>query len=199
MKRSFSAKLTSRQKTMLGFTAIVALTGVAMERWTFPAYDRWREQASLVQSRAADHARLARNLVIKAGVEDQFARLPAEAFAESSSEMAFCDFLKRIEAAAGPLLVKVEPSEVKDDGVCAIYGVRLLLSGKLQEIVRFADSVLHGSDVIGLDDFSLRATSGRNMCDCTLTMWMVKLSRHPTPRHSGKTLTAGVKPLKRGR
>ena len=97
----------------------------------------------------------------------------------------FSEFLKRIEAAAGPLLVKVEPSPVKGEKAYTTYRARLLLSGKLQEIVRFVDDLMHGSEVIGMDSFSLKAIPGRNMCDCTFVLWMVRLSPEPEGRRVG--------------
>ena len=192
-KRLFSLTLAPRQKAMFALTAIIALLAFALERWTFPAFDRWRQQVSTVRARTAAHERLSKNLLIKDRVEEQFARLPAETFRSGSDEIMFCDLLKRIETAAGPLLVKVEPSPVKDEGAYATYRVRLLLSGKLQEIVRFADDLTQGADPIGVESFALRAIPGRNMCDCTFVLWTVRLSP-PRQSHTRRIVASAAVP-----
>jgi hypothetical protein len=191
-KRLLSFTLTPRQKAMFGLTATVALLAFALEQWTFPAFDRWRQQVSTVRARTVAHQRLSKNLLIKDRVEEQFARLPAETFRSGSDEIMFCDFLKRIETAAGPLLVKVEPSPVKDEGTYATYRVRLLLSGKLQEIVRFADDLTQGGAAIGIESFALRAIPGRNMCDCTFVLRTVRLS--PPQSHARRIVASTTAP-----
>jgi len=193
-KRLFSFTLSPRQKAMLTVTAIVALLAFALERWTFPAFDRWRQQVSTVRARTAAHERLSKNLLIKDRVEEQFARLPPETFRSGSDEIMLCDLLKRIETAAGPLLVKVEPSPVKDEGAYATYRVRLLLSGKLQEIVRFADDLTQGADAIGVESFALRAIPGRNMCDCTFVLWTVRLLPPPPQSHTRRIAASTTVP-----
>lgn len=174
--RLFSIALNSHQKMMVAVTTLVALTALVLEQWTFPAYDRWRQQSSALAAKTAMHGRLSRSLSIKDRVESQFVQLSADAFRSGSDEVMLADFLKCIETAAGGLLMKVEPSPVKDDGAYATYRVRLLLSGKLQEIVRFADELTSGGGAVGVESFSLRAIPGRNMCDCTFVLWMVRLS-----------------------
>lgn len=179
-----SLKLNTRQKVMLGITATLVLTAMILENWTFPAYDEWRMQETAVAAQANTYNRLVRNLAIKDRVESQFATIPPEGFRTASDEIMFCDFLKRIEMAAGPLLVKVTPAPAEDEGAFATYQVRILLAGKLQDIVQFVDSLMHGSDVVGMESFSLRAIQGRNMCECTFILWMVRLSE-PAGRAAG--------------
>ncbi len=195
-KRLFSVSLNERQKVMLVVTAVIVVIALVLEQWTFPAYDRWREQASLLRAKAAMYGRLSRNFQIKDRVDRQYGQLGTNAFRVESDEIIFADFLKRLETAAGGLLVKVEPSPVKNEGVYATYRVRLLLSGKLQEIVRFADEITRGENAVGIESFMLRAIPGRNMCDCTFIMWMVRLSsQQAKERHSTNVSATTTAPV----
>ena len=175
-KRLLSISLNSRQKMMVAVTIIVAIVALVLEQWTFPTYDRWRQQSSALHAKAGIYGRLSRNLSIKDSVNRQFARIEHEAFRSGPDEIMLADFLKRVETTAGPLLLKVEPSPAKAEGAYATFCVKLLVSGKLQEIVRFADELTRGSDTVGVESFSLRAIPGRNMCDCTFVLWTVRLS-----------------------
>lgn len=175
-KRLFSISLNDRQKAMLVVTVIVLVIALVLEQWTFPAYDRWREQSAILRAKAVMHGRLSRNLQIKDRVDRQFDRLGTSIFHLQSDEIILADFLRHIETAAGGLLVKVQPSPVKNEGVYSTYRVRLLLSGKLQDIVSFADKLTQDENAVGIESFMLRAIPGRNMCDCTFVLWMVRLS-----------------------
>jgi len=191
MRRGFvSWTLTPRQKSLLGVTALAALVALVLQQWTFPAYDRWRQQAAVVRRQAAVHARLVGNLQITHRVEQQFAGLPSAVFGSGSNEIMFGDFLKRIEMAAGPILERVEPSPVRTEGPYATYRVRLLLSGKLQDVVRFADDLMRGAEPVGVESFRLRATAERNTCDCTFVLWTVRLLSVSQPEGVGSDARA---------
>jgi len=189
-KQLFSISLTPRQKTLLFATLAVAVVVLVTDQWTFPAYDSWRQQADILDAKVATHERLSRSLLMKNRVDEQFGLLPPKTFRRGSDEVMFGDLLQRVEAAAGPLLVKIEPSATKNEGAYATYRVRLLLSGKLQEIIGFVDTLTTGDGAVGVESFSLRATPGRNMCDCTFVLWMVRLTPPRQQAESGSTTTA---------
>jgi len=175
-KRLVTISFTPRQKALAVVALAVAVVALVMDQWTFPAYDSWLRQASVLEAKVATHERLSRNLLMKDRVEEQFGLLPPETFRQETDEMMFADLLQRVEAAAGPLLMKINPSPPKDEGAYATYRVRLLLSGKLQEIVGFIDTLTAGDAAVGVESFTLRAIPGRNMCDCTFVLWMVRLT-----------------------
>ena len=68
-KQLFSVSLNPRQKTLAVVTLIVAVVVLMLDQWTFPAYDRWQQQTSILQAKVTTHERLSRNLLIKDRVE----------------------------------------------------------------------------------------------------------------------------------
>lgn len=76
-------------------------------------------------------------------------------------------------------LINMKPLPVDDRGTYKIYPVKLAVAGKLQEVLQFVSAMTNRPVVVGLDGFSLRGIQGNNMVECTLSIWMVRLSGGP--------------------
>jgi hypothetical protein len=126
----------------------------------------------------AEHARLTRNVEMKQGVDKAFAQLGPEAYQRESDPLTLAGWLRELELLArlpSMALNNMKALPVKLEGSHKVYRVRLTISGKLPEVLRFISSATHGQSIAGLESFSLRGVQGINMVECGLSLRMIRL------------------------
>lgn len=186
-------QLDSREWTLAVIAA--GLGGLFLLYWLLilPLVWQWREVRDQSRELASDFLRLRANLGVRDQVSQAFARLGGNVWQSASDEATVSAWLRELESLArhpGMMLVNMKPAPIKREKSHIEYRVRLLVSGRLSEILRFVTDATHGQNVVGIESFSLRGVSGGNMVECTLSLWMVKLP--PEVRNTPSTSMATV-------
>lgn len=169
---------TPREATLLALAAFAALTFAALHWLVAPAFREWRRTESRVESLSSEHARLVRNLAYKQTAEEQSRRLPPAATQVESDQLTLATWLSELEAAArkpGVTLNSTKPMPVQQEGGYKVFSVRVSLSGRLTEVLRFVSDVVSGPPVVGVHSYTIRAVQGPNNVECSLHLRMVRL------------------------
>ena len=172
-------KLKPQQAILLGMAGAVGLCALVFQSFVRPAYDEWQQTKASVAIQAAKLARLRRNLGIRRSVDEQYVRIPAQTFASASDEVVLAKFLRELEMVGrnpAMSLVNMKPQAVQMTGTHRSFPVKLTIAGKLQEVLRFVVAATNRPEVTGLRSFSVRGVQHGDLVECSLFMWMVKLT-----------------------
>ncbi len=168
------------RRTSLAVIGATAIIFVAICNYMIlPAYDEWGSLRQSVAGQQLRFEKLTRNLSVKQSVDDQFAKLGREVMQVDSDQARYSEFLRRLEIQARQAevsIINIKPFEVNTASTQKIYRVRLSVAGKIQKLVKFIDGLSQGPDVVGTESLKLRAVQGVNMAECTLSIWMVRLT-----------------------
>jgi Tfp pilus assembly protein PilO len=178
--RTLISQLTRQPRTLvLAATAgCVLCTAVVLEKGIFPKWDQLQRIRGEVALLSAQKQRYLENLSVRERVNAQFAALPSDVFRDQSNDQVLSRFLVHVETHArrpGLGLTNARPGEVRHTNQGSFYSVRLSLAGPLSEILRFVHAVCAGSQVVGLEDFSLRAVQGQSTVEAVMNLEMVQL------------------------
>jgi hypothetical protein len=89
-------------------------------------------------------------------------------------------------------VVSMKPQPVKATRACRDYHVKLVLAGRLQEVVQFVSDMTGGPMVTGIDGFSIRGIQGAGAVECSLTLQMIRMTAgvrgqaEPSSRNPGE-------------
>jgi Tfp pilus assembly protein PilO len=168
--------------------ALCAAAGIVLVRTILlPSYREWRDLQSELHARAPEYARLARNLAYRQSADEEFERLPREAFQRDPEQITLAAWLRELETAArrpSLVLVNTKPMPVRHEAGYGVYTVKLSISGRLAEVLQFVSDAVSGPTVAGLGSFSMRAVQGGDSVECSFDLRMVKLAppRESQPR-----------------
>ncbi len=171
-----------RQLALLWLTVLVVVVALGAVYWVFPTYDAWRDLRSGAGMQAIEHARLRANLAMGQRVNEQFQQGGGKAFQGASDQITVSQFLIELETLArlpSLTLINARPMPARQKGPYKTYAVKLSLSGRLNEILQFVWEVTSGESIVGLESFSLRGVQDRQLVECTLNLWMVRLLAEP--------------------
>lgn len=181
MKRT--RQLTQRE-VLLGAALILIIgMGFAVRGLFLPLYRQWRDLRQRVQLQEMQYQRLNRNMGLRHDVENQFARLDPRVFQRDSDEVTLGEWLRDLEAAARNTAVtplNMRPYTMQSAATTKTYGVRVSISGRLPEVVRFVDEVSGSGRAVSLDACSIRGIPGGNNVECTLSLQLISLLDSPT-------------------
>ncbi len=168
--------LTERERALAVVTVCVVV-GTAMWRaWLLPAYDLWQTRRAAWTAAHIEHATLVQQQAAADAVAQRIAALDTDAFADATDQATLSNFLREIETRARRVqLTSVQPLPIDAGAHHRRYPVQMSLSGRLVEVVRFVDELLHGPTVVGLEAFTLRGVREGRGVECTLRLWMVRI------------------------
>lgn len=175
---------TARQISLCVIAMAVLLFVILLEALVFPAYDELARLEKTSEARAAEHARLSRNLAAGKVAQERFASLGKTTQQTGSDETTLSEFLRDLELLArrpSLRIVNIKHVPVDDQGTHRIYRAHLTLAGKIQNLLQFASEITDANDVEGLDNFMIRGVQGVSMVECSLVIRMVRTVEAPTP------------------
>jgi hypothetical protein len=144
-----------------------------------PAYREWRGLQVQLAGQSAEYTRLSRNLAYRQSAEEEFARLPEEAFqAAESEQLTLAGWLRELESKArrpSLVLVNTKPLPVRRERGFGVYAVKLSVSGRLPEVLQFISDATNGASITSVESFSMRAVQGGNQVECGFGLEMVRL------------------------
>jgi len=174
----FDIRDDCRRQVILGLMGVFLLA-FGMTQWlVLPSWDRFKSSRSALEDRQVELARLRSNIAVAAQVGKAHASLPAQAWRVQDDEEALSYLLVNVESAARSSdlsLVNARPLPVKTEPDHRTYRVRIVLSGRLEQIVRFVDRITSGDALVGLDGFTLRGEQGENKTEATFEIVMIRL------------------------
>jgi hypothetical protein len=171
-------ELKGRQWALGMATAMLILVMIILRYALVPSAKQWSMLRVQLQAKNAEHARLVRNLAMRPMVDEQFTRLGPQVYQNDSDPMTLAGWLRELEMLArlpSMTLNHMKAAPVKQEKASKIYRVRLSVSGKLPEVLKFVSAATHGDTVAGLESFALRGVQGVNMVECGLSLRMVRL------------------------
>jgi hypothetical protein len=156
-----------------------------------PGLREWNSLRAKAQLQTVEYARLVANLAVKETVDQQFQTVGQQVYDSDSEHVTLSRFLRDLEALARhPNItpVNIKPMGTEQHRGYKTYHVKLTVSGKLPEILRFVCDATTSAAVTGLDCFSLRAINGVNLAECNLSLGMIRLAAQtnttkPEPAH----------------
>ncbi len=191
-----TARLTldPRQTCLVAIgVAVIVFAGIC-NYLILPAYDQWRDVRRFIADQQAQYEKLTRNLGIKQSVDEQFARLAREAIQIDSDQGTYSKFLRRLEMQARQFdvaIINTKPFDVEAAPTHNIYRVKLSVAGKIHQLLKFICGLTDGPAVVGTESLTLRAVQGINMVECTMSVWMVRLtSDNSSGKDAGPSATA---------
>ena len=177
--RAPKLSLDPRQRSLVAIgVAVIVFAGIG-NYLILPAYDQWRGLHRSAAGQQAQYEKLTRNLGVKQSVDEQFARLAREAVQMDSDQGTYSKFLRRLEMQARQTdvaIINTKPFEVEAASTHKIYRVKLSVAGKIQQLLKFICGITDGPAVVGTESLTLRAVQGINMVECTMSVWMVRLT-----------------------
>jgi len=200
MKIPLPASLGVRQVVLLALTAMVALSAAVAQWGLLPAWATLRDLRSAARLRGEQYAVLSRNLALRHRVAEEFHRLAGSTGGAANDEVALSDFLRDLETKArlpGLSIVNIKPLPVRNDRTHKVYSARLTLSGRLGEVLKFACDVGGGSEVTGVESFSIRGTQKLGVVECGLSLRRIGLAAPGAAVSASAAVLAG-KDLRRG-
>jgi len=172
-------ELTQREWSLCVAAALVVVVVPLFRYLLAPAYRDWNASRMKLQSHTIEHSRLVRNLARKQIVDQEFARLDGQAYQTESDPMILATWLRQLEVLArlpGMSLDNMKALPVKQERAYKVYRVRLSVSGKFPEVLRFMSDSTNGQAVTGLESFVLRGIQGPSAVECTVTLKMIRLT-----------------------
>jgi hypothetical protein len=189
--------LTPREVMLFALVAFAATAFVALRWIVVPTFRDWRETQSRFLSLSREHARLLRNLAYKQSAEEQSRLLPPQAILVESEQLTLATWLRDLEVAArrtGVTLNSTKPMPVLQEGGYKVFGVRVSLSGRLPDVLKFVSEVVSGPSVVGIQSYTMRAVRAPNNVECTLYLRMVRIQQ---PGADGRRRETGDKGVAR--
>ncbi len=194
-----TARLTldPRQTCLVAIGMAVIVFAAIGNYLILPAYDEWCALRQSVAGQQTQYEKLTRNLGVKQSVDEQFARLAREAVQTDSDQGTYSKFLRRLEMQARQTdvaIINTKPFEVEAASTHKIYRVKLSVAGKIHQLLKFTCGLTDGPAVVGTESLTLRAVQGINMVECTMSVWMVRLTSDTSAGNdAGPGATAGRK------
>jgi hypothetical protein len=177
-------KLNQREWALCAVFAAAILTLPLFRNVMLPTWREWASLRSRLHSQTAEHDRFVRNLSRKKVVDAEFARLDQQTWQTESDQMTLASWLRELEVMArlpGMNINNMKALPVKEERSYRVYRVRLSVSGKLPEVMKFVSETTNGQSVTGVEAFSLRGTQGPNAVECSLALRMIRLTSEKTP------------------
>ena len=186
--RGLLNSLEDRQIILLWITGAVIVCALIAQGWLLPASDDLKSARSLAQAQRQKYARLKENIKIRQRVDEQFKRLHQKSFQTQSDQITLSRFVRDLESLArhpSLVLVNLKPMPVKNEGSFKVYRIRLAVSGKIQDILRFVSDLTGRDNIAGLESFSLRGVQGGRTAECSLSVRMIRLMSDRATKSSG--------------
>ncbi len=177
--KTWMSDLEPRRAALLAVLGTILLGMLICQYSVLPAFNQWRTAKASVEIKASQYARLAQNLAVKQSVQDRIKELPPEAYQLKSDEITLSEFLRNVEAISylpSMTLINAKPLPVEDQGAYRIFRMKLSVAGKLEELLRFLFKLTTGKTPVGLESFRLRGVQGSELVECSLAIWMVRLT-----------------------
>jgi Tfp pilus assembly protein PilO len=175
---------TSRQISLCVIAGAFLLCVALLQAMVFPAYDELAGLGKTAEARAAEYARLSRNLAAGKVAQERFASLGKIVNQTASDEATLSEFLRELELLArrpSLRIVNIKPVPVDDQVSHRIYRANMTMAGKVQDLLQFASEITDANTVEGLDNFTIRGVQGISMVECSLVIRMVRTIDAPTP------------------
>ena len=197
----FRIKLSNREWTLAAVTGFALLFVPFLNVYLLPAYDAFNAGRALKFAQQSEYAKLRSLLSLREEVDGRFAAIAGETNQKESDSITMSSFLRYIETRARystMTLINMKPQPVRDESGYKIYAVRMSLSARLFDVLRFVSEVTQGEMVTAIDTFTIRGVQGGHLVECTLSVWMVRLpltqvsnSRRRAPEVSTTQVTYG--------
>ena len=171
-------RVNTRQLALLVVTALVAICILTVKGCLLPAYEELSRVRSTAKSRAAEYAKLTRNLLISESIDARYKQHGKAVAQTGNDQKTLSNFLRDLEIQArrpNMTIVNIKPLPVTTEATHNVYQARVSVSGKLQEILKFVSNLANTPTVIGLDSFSLRGVQGINTVECSLRVRSVRV------------------------
>jgi len=190
-------KLKPREVVVMAATAVVLIGTWGTEHFVFPAYDEVVEMRERNRSQAAEFARLGGNLAIRQDVDQAFQLLGEAIKQTESDQITLSRLLRDLERTFAKYpdvrLTNVRPDPVEDANCHKVYRVKLDMAAKLPDLLKFIQDLTGGTEVVGMEGFSLRGVQGVNMVECSLSLRMIRLTGPQVPRSNRPARTKAVR------
>lgn len=176
--RHWPVHLTQRQWGVCLTAAAVILAAAFLRYLLIPSGRECSALRAQLQTKNIEYTRLARNVEMKQPVDAAFGRLGPQANQNESDPLTLAAWLRELEMLArlpGMTLNNMKALPVRQERAYKVYRVRLSVSGKLPEVLRFVSASTHGDSIAGLESFSLRGIQGMNMVECGLSLRLIRL------------------------
>jgi len=171
--------LGSRQLLLLGAASVAVLTLPILRYAVLPSYDNWRNLVARVSAQEEEYADLQMNIRLKEDIAGQFEQANARPEPFQSNEVTLSKFFKAVEGIAGKQrslkLVNMKPRSVDVRKTHRLYHVKLVIAGRLPEVISFVTELMRGPVIAGIESFSLRGIQGADMVECVLSVSMLRL------------------------
>ena len=177
-------KLDARQGVLIVLILGILLCAFLVGLYVFPAWDELDAVRALADAQALEHAKLERNLALGGRVNEQLLRRSRTAIQIDSDQVTLSGFLRELEGLArypSLTVVNIKPFPVEDKESHKVYRTRLTVAGRLAEVLQFATDITTGTQVVGLESFSLRGVQGVGSVECTLSVLMIRLPAGALP------------------
>jgi hypothetical protein len=172
-------RLTTRETAVVAVALSAVAAFVLVRSVVVPSYREWRELQVQLAAQSPEYARLAQNLAYRESADEEFGRLPTEAFQAASEQITLAAWLRDLEATArrpSLVLVNTKPMPVRHEDGYGVYTVKLSVSGRLPEVLQFVSEAVNGAAVTGLSSCSMHAVQGSNGVECSFDLRMVRLA-----------------------
>lgn len=151
---------------------------LSIHYWIKPRIDNLTELSDERAELQKSYEIFSHNLTIRPELEKRFKDLQSSAPDSGSDEVVLVSFLKDLENFSKYptlTLVNMKPMEAKTESGNRVYRVRMSIAGKLPDLLQYVGDLSKSPRIIGIEGYSIRATQGDNIVECTVTFWMVKV------------------------
>lgn len=190
----FRIKFSNREWTLAAVTVFAALIVPFLQIYLIPTYDAFNAGRARLLAQQSEYAKIHGLLSLREEIDVRFDSIAGEAHQEQSNQITMSSFLRFLETHvrySTMTLINMKPEPVREESGYKIYAVRMSLSARLFDILRFVSEVTHGEMVAAVDSFTIRGVQAGQLVECTLSVWMVRLPRArasiSTPQPKGST------------
>ena len=178
--RQWLNTLRPREVVLAAVTVLVATSAWGMSDLIFPAYDRFAAQRDLNRTHRDEYAQLTANLAIRRQVQQAFATLAEDIQQTATDQIAMSRFLRDLERTLKRhpkiTMINARPLPIESGRNLKAYRVRLSVTARLQDLLRFVAELTGGPDVVGLEAFSLRGVQRSNCVEAVLSLQRIRFS-----------------------
>lgn len=178
MKRYF-IRLQPREMVLAAAVVLLICSFVIGRAWLLPSYDAWSGSRAAAQVRQMEFEKLSLFVDVRDEVAREHALLGEDAFLRDPEQIELSRFLRRVEEFArhpSMTIVSAKPSAFEKHEGYWRFPVRLSVAGPLVEVTQFVVELLNGTDVVGMESFSLRGVQGGHQVECSISIWLVRVA-----------------------
>lgn len=151
---------------------------LSIHYWIKPRIDNLSELSDERTELQKSYEVFSHNLTIRPELEKRFKDLQNATPDANTDEVVLVSFLKDLENFSKYptlTLVNMKPMEAKTESGNRIFRVRMSIAGKLPDLLQYVGDLSKSPRIIGIEGYSIRATQGDNIVECTVTFWMIKV------------------------